>query len=93
MFRLFYRVVTGAFLVLLGLMGVSYLQKRFDDGDLRKALAVVRGRVTDLEKPEECAAEVVSRIKGDIRVRCGQRSWIVDVLGARIAEETQPTSP
>jgi hypothetical protein len=84
--RLAFRIAAGALLVFLGLAAVSYMQKRFDGSDERKALEAVRARVPDLADPASCRAEVKSRALGDVRVVCGERSWIVNILSARIAE-------
>jgi hypothetical protein len=88
MIRLSFRVFLGAFLIFLGIAAVSYMQKRFDDSDEKRALQAVIGRVTDIPDPKACRTEVVSRVKGEIRVICGARTWLVSVLSAQIAEET-----
>lgn len=85
--RLVVRVVIGSFLIFLGIAGVSYLQKRFDVSDEKKALEAVLARVPDLPNSSSCRAEVLSRLKGDVRIVCGSRAWKVNVLSAKIAEE------
>ena len=92
MFRFSFRIVLGAFLIFLGIAGVSYMQKRFDDSDEKRALNAVLGRVADISDPSACHTEVVSRVKGEVRVVCGARSWLVSVLSAQIAEETHGAS-
>jgi hypothetical protein len=87
MIRLSFRVVLGAFLIFLGIAAVSYMQKRFDDSDEKRALNAVLGRVADIADPKACRTEVVSRLKGEVRVVCGERSWLVSVLSSQIAPE------
>jgi hypothetical protein len=90
MVRLSFRVVLGAILVFLGIAAVSYMQKRFDASDEKRALQAVVGRVADIGDASACRTEVVSRVKGEIRVICGNRSWLVSVLSAQIAPEKSP---
>jgi hypothetical protein len=87
--RLILRTLIGAFLVFLGIAGVSYMQKRFDASDEKRALQAVVAKIPDVPEPSSCRAEMSSRAKGDVRVVCGNRSWIVNVLSAKIAEETK----
>lgn len=94
--KLIFRIFAGSFLVFLGVAGVSYMQKRFDDGDEKKALAALTAlaaKTQGLPDPASCRAEMESRVKGDVRVSCGERSWIVNVLSAKIAEEHGSPSP
>ena len=87
---LLFKTLAGAFLVFLGIAGVSYMQKRFDDGDKKKALEAVLAKIPGLRDGKDakaCRAEMASRVKGDVRVVCGNRAWIVNVLEAKIAEE------
>lgn len=93
MLRLLPRIAAGAFLVFLGIAGVSYMQKRFDRSDERKAVEAVLARVPDVSDPAMCRAEMTSRTLGDVRVTCGARSWIVNILSAKIAEEHASPSP
>lgn len=85
--KLIFRIIAGSFLVFLGVAGVSYMQKRFDDGDEKKAVEALTAKLPDLPDSASCHAEMESRVKGDVRVICGERSWIVNVLSAKIAEE------
>lgn len=80
-------MIAGAFLIFLGIAGVSYMQKRFDAADEKKALQAVLAKVPGLGDASGCRAEMTSRVKGDVRVVCGSRTWIVNVLSAKIAEE------
>jgi hypothetical protein len=89
--RLLPRILTGALFVFLGIMAVSYMQKRFDDSDQKRAVQAVLAKVSDIPDPSSCGADVISRVKGEVRVVCGPRSWIVNVLGATISPE--PTQP
>ena len=75
------RCLAGLLVVLGGVLGVSYLQKRFDDADIRKAIDAVI-----LKNPgvSDCRAEVVSRLRGHVRVQCGNKAWIVDVTRGQI---------
>ncbi len=78
----FRRIV--AFLVFLaGLFALGYLQRRFDTADRRKALEVVQAKF-----PERgCQAEVVSRMKGIVRVTCKKRIWRVDLVQGLLGED------
>jgi hypothetical protein len=73
----------GSLILAGGVLGVSYLQKRFDDADIRKAIHAVL-----LKHPEAsgCRAEIVSRMRGHVRVRCGDRAWMVDIVHGQILE-------
>ncbi len=93
MLRFSLRILAGAVLVFLGIAGVSYMQKRFDRSDEKKALEAVLARVADVADPALCLAEMKSRALGDVRVVCGARSWIVNVLSAKIAEEHASPAP
>lgn len=78
------RIIFGAFLLFLGIAGVSYLQSRFDTGDEKKALKAVY--VKHPELAGRCRASVVSRVRGIVRVDCGTGAWIVDVLKGEMQE-------
>lgn len=73
----FLRWVAALSFLVLGILSVSYLQKKFDDGDLRKALQAVRLKAPDAG---DCRAEVVSRLRGVVQVRCRETAWKVDVV-------------
>lgn len=75
----------GAFLMLaLGLLGVSYMQNKFDEGDIKKALGAVQAKFPEAK---DCRAEVMSRFQGRMRVQCKGQSWTVDVVRATIKGE------
>ena len=77
----------AAFVTLvLGIFGISTLQKKFDEGDLRKALAVVEAKAPP-KGLSGCRAEIVSRWRGRMRIRCDEGSWIVDVIGGTLEKE------
>lgn len=73
--------LVGSLILAAGVLGVSYLQQRFDDADIRKAIDAVL-----LKHPEasDCRAEIVSRVRGRVRVQCGDRAWIVDIVHGQI---------
>lgn len=74
-----------AFLMLvLGVLTVSYMQKRFDDSDLKKAVAVVQAKAPGFTG---CRAAVTSRSRGRVSVVCDQGRWLVDVTQGLIDEE------
>lgn len=81
------RYLLGALVLLTGILGVNYLQFRFDRGDERKALQAVQSRFPDLTASAACRTEMASRLKGAVRVVCGERAWVVNVLEGTIAEE------
>jgi len=85
--KLGFRIIAGSFLVFLGVAGVSYMQKRFDSSDEKRALEALTAKIPEISDPGMCSAEMKSRVMGDVRVTCGEKSWIVNVLGATISEE------
>lgn len=87
--KLGFRIIAGSFLVFLGVAGVSYMQKRFDSADEKKALEALTAKMPEIADPDLCRAEMKSRVMGDVRVTCGEKSWIVNVLGATISEEAR----
>ena len=78
----------GAVLVgLLGMMAISFMQKKFDDADLRKAEQAIRLRFPQVT---ECHSSVESRFRGWVRVVCGEKSWRVDVTRGFIEAIDRP---
>ena len=77
------RRLLGFSLLALGVIGLSYLQGRFDHADLKQALEAVRQRFPDAT---DCRAEVVSRFRGEVSVNCGERKWEVNVVKGMIGE-------
>lgn len=75
------RCLAGLLIVLGGVLGVSYFQKRFDGADIQKALRAVLLKDPDAT---DCRGEVVSRFRGHVRVQCGDQAWIVDVVHGEI---------
>ncbi|MBI2083077.1 MAG: hypothetical protein HYT76_05865 [Deltaproteobacteria bacterium] len=72
--------------LLVGVFLVSYMQRKFDEGDSRRALAVIQGNFPDVH---DCNAEVVSRFRGHVRVRCYRgedqtEEWLVDLVHSTI---------
>ena len=67
--------------LLLGVLAVSYMQGRFDEGDLKKAIAVIEARYPDATR---CQVELISRLRGHLKVQCWrndqQEEWIVDLV-------------
>lgn len=78
------RGFAAALLILGGLLAVSFLQKKFDEGDLRKALQAVEIKFPGMKN---CQAEILSRVRGRTRVKCEEGSWIVDVVRGIIEKE------
>lgn len=80
----FFRIFI-AFLVLMGgVIAVSYVQKRFDEGDTKKAIQAVQVKFPEAR---ECRAEVISRMKGFVKVQCQDRVWQVNVVNGTIAAQ------
>lgn len=75
-----FRFFSGLLILAAGILAVSLLQNRFDQGDVKKALAAVRLKFPEETKEDACRAEVVSRLRGQVRVRCRDKSWLVDLL-------------
>ena len=83
-----------AFLIVLsGVLGVSYLQNRFDEADMRKAVGAIRQKFPQETRDHECVSTVLSRFRGVIRVECGTQSWDVDVVRGIIEAHSHPSSP
>ncbi|MBI2500634.1 MAG: hypothetical protein HYW02_04035 [Deltaproteobacteria bacterium] len=78
------RWIVGIFILSIGVLGVSYLQKRFDASDIRKAYEALEKKG---EKVEGCSAEVVSRSRGHVLVRCREGDWLIDTVQGVIGEE------
>lgn len=79
------RWLAALLVLIVGLVGLSFLQKKFDEGDLQKALGVVRLKVPGTQN---CRGEILSRVRGRARVVCEEGSWIVDVVRGTIEKET-----
>lgn len=92
-FRLIFQILIGSLLILAGLLGVSYMQHRFDASDEKKALQALSLKYPDLVSPEKCVAVMESRTRGTIRVTCGDRAWMVDVLAGAYSEIPQQGTP
>lgn len=71
-------------LVLIGIGVLSYLQGRFDQADLRKAIHAVQVK---FPRVVGCEAEMVSRWRGQVQVRCEDQRWFVDVVKGVIGDE------
>ena len=69
--------------LLVGVVVLSYLQGRFDQADLKKAVQAVQVKFPDAV---DCRAEMVSRFRGRVQVRCGDQQWLVDVIKGVIGE-------
>ncbi|QQR79719.1 MAG: hypothetical protein IPJ69_10250 [Deltaproteobacteria bacterium] len=73
----FLRYLAAAFILVAGLSALSFLQKKFDEGDLRKGLGVIQAKVPEAQN---CQAEMESRWRGIVRVTCQDSQWEVDIL-------------
>lgn len=82
--RFAFRIIFGAFLLFLGIAGVSYLQSRFDTGDEKKALQAILLKHPELS--DRCRTSILSRVRGIVRVDCGTQAWVVDVLKGEMRE-------
>ncbi len=82
----FFRIFFASLLILFGFFSLSYLQGRFDHGDERRAFEALQAKFPDLVN-DRCRTEMESRWHGVVRIRCAQKSWLVDVVGARIVAE------
>ena len=78
------RMTLAALVLISGILLVSFMQFRFDQSDLRHAVEAVQARVPGALG---CRAEILSRVKGEIRVSCQGRVWAVDVVKGLIIEE------
>ncbi len=65
----------------VGIMSVSYLQKKFDDADLKKALNAIQ---TKFPEAKSCAGKIQSRFRGLVLVQCHEGTWVVDVTRGMI---------
>lgn len=83
------RWIGGLLVLIVGILTVSYLQGRFDEGDLKKAILVVQEKIPDAKN---CEGEVVSRFRGRVRVKCWRNNqaeeWVVDLIHAKIGGKT-----
>ena len=73
----FLRYIAAGFVLIAGLTTLSFLQNKFDDGDARKALAVIQAKSPE---SQDCQATMTSRWKGIVHVSCRDSQWEVDVL-------------
>jgi hypothetical protein len=80
------RIFLAAACLILGFFTLSYLQSRFDHGDEVRAFEALRAKFPELTQ-ENCRMDMASRWRGVVRIRCGWKSWLVDVVGAHILEE------
>ncbi|MBI2982154.1 MAG: hypothetical protein HYY44_07685 [Deltaproteobacteria bacterium] len=82
---IFVRLSAAILVLVLGVLAVSYMQARFDEGDLTRAILAVQKKVPGAEK---CEGEVASRFRGQVRVRCWQNNqeqeWLVDLVRSTI---------
>lgn len=72
----FLRFLLALSVLVGGILTVSYMQKKFDEGDLRRAVGAVQAKFP----VRDCRAEVISRFRGTVRVACGERRFFVDVV-------------
>lgn len=84
------RFFLGLLIVGAGVLAVSFLQKKFDEGDIRKAMTALRLKSPELVNRVPCEAEIVSRVRGEVRIRCGEKGFRIDLLRGVIEPETQP---
>ena len=82
--RRLFRWMAALFLLAASVLGVSYLQGRFDRLDLTKAVRAVEAKVPGAEG---CRAKLISRLHGTVRVDCGERKWTVDVVRGIMGEQ------
>lgn len=73
----FLRYLAAGCVLIAGLASLSFLQKKFDDGDARKALAVIQEKSPE---SQDCVATMTSRWRGVVHVTCRDSQWEVDVL-------------
>lgn len=71
------RFLLACLVLLTGLAVLSYLQKRFDEADIRKALEAVHKKFPEALN---CEATVTSRLRGEVRVICQEGSWKVNLV-------------
>ncbi len=73
----FLRYAAAALVFVAGLTALSFLQEKFDEGDLRKGLSVIQEKVPEAK---DCRARMESRWRGIVDVDCLDGRWEVDVL-------------
>lgn len=78
------KVFFACFSLLSGILVVSYVQKRFDDADMKKALQALQAIQSRFPKVTECGPEVTSKLRGRVQVICREGRWIVDVVEGTI---------
>lgn len=71
------RFLLACLVLLTGLAVLSYLQKRFDEADIRKALEVAHKKFPEALN---CEARVTSRIRGEVEVICQGGSWKINLV-------------
>lgn len=74
--RWFLKISASLLVVFAGIMGVSYLQKKFDDADLKKALRAIESKFPEAKS---CKGQIQSRFRGLVLVQCQEGKWLVDV--------------
>lgn len=73
----FLRYLAAGIVLIAGLATLSFLQKKFDDGDVRKALAVIEAKSPE---SHDCVATMTSRWRGVVHVTCRESQWEVDIV-------------
>ncbi len=76
-----FRWIAGFAVIIGGVLTLSYLQGRFDHGDLKKALQAIQIRFPETS---QCQARLISRFQGKVEVTCDQGAWVVDVVRGTI---------
>lgn len=77
MIRWCFRILGAVLVALLGMAAISYMQKRFDDADQKRALLAFQAKVPEAQ---DCHTHVDSRTKGWIRIQCREQVWLVDIV-------------
>ncbi len=70
MIRWFYKITGCVVVGLLGMSAISYMQKRYDDLDVRKAVSAIYAKYPEWESSHDCFGEVTSRTYGVVAVHC-----------------------
>ena len=71
------RLFLALLVLLIGVVTLSYLQKRFDAADIRKGLEAVHKKFPEATN---CKGRVTSRFRGEVMVICQEGGWRVNLV-------------
>jgi uncharacterized membrane protein len=70
------RWIGGGIVLLAGVWCLALLQMRYDEADIKKAIAAISQRPGFTH----CSAVVISRLRGQVKVQCDEGRFVVDVV-------------